>query len=389
MKYSKILILRLSAAGDIVLTFPAFFFLASGIGGGCVIDWAVDERFADLLDLLPGVNKKILFPSKTLKSKTASYIAKARAAWNFIKEIRRGGYDLVIDFQGLFKSGAVSFLSGCRARAAFAPGGHDSREFNHWLNNKIISVPETGPLASKIIYRSLCLAAGAIDAAPPGGYQPRKLITPPGDNAKINSFIDEISRAGSGGNDLSGVNGSGGYNYAPKIIVLNPFTNWPTKTWPADKWIELVKLIRRDEILKKSPAVILWGPAEKAAAESIAASDGLSFISPPTSFKEVFSLIDRSDAVISGDSFALHAAFILNKPAAALFGASDPARCAPFGDKTALVTQKLDCQHCFKKICPLCGAAAAATSAAAAAANACITGITPQEVLTALHTIIR
>ncbi len=389
MKYSKILILRLSAAGDIVLTFPAFFFLAAN-SGGAAIDWAVDERFADLLDLLPGVNKKILFPSKTLKSKTVSYLAKTSAAWNFIKEVRRGGYDLVIDFQGLFKSGVVSFLSGCRTRAAFAPGGHDSRELNHWLNNKIISVPETGPLASKIIYRSICLAAGAIDAAPPAGYQPRKLISPPGDNAKINSFIDEISRAGRGGNEGGVVNGSdndgGGCNSVSKIITINPFTNWSTKTWPVDKWIELIKLIRRDDILKESPVVILWGPAEKAAAESIAASDELSYISPPTSFKEVFSLIDRSCAVISGDSFALHAAFVLNKPAAALFGASDPARCAPFGDNAALITRKLECQHCFKKICPLSGTAAGDETGDNV--NACITGILPEEVLKALRKII-
>lgn len=370
MKYSKILILRLSAAGDIVLTFPAFFFLSVN-GGGAAIDWAVDERFADLLDLLPGVNKKILFPSKTLKSKTASYLAKASAAWNFIKEVRRGGYDLVIDFQGLFKSGAVSFLSGCRTRAAFAPGGHDSRELNHWLNNKIISVPETGPLASKIISRSICLAAGAIDASPPAGYKPYKLITPPSDNVKINSFIDEISRG----------------RADSKFITINPFTNWPTKTWPADKWIELIKLIRGDEALKTAAVVILWGPSEKAAAESIAASDELSYISPPTSFKEVFSLIDRSCAVISGDSFALHAAFVLNKPAAALFGASDPARCAPFGDNAALITQNLDCQHCFKKICPLIGTAAGGETGGNI--NACITGILPEEVLKGLRKIIQ
>lgn len=380
MKYSKILILRLSAAGDIVLTFPAFFFLSAN-SGGAAIDWAVDERFTDLLDLLPGVNKKILFPSKTLKSKTVSYMAKVSAAWNFIKEIRRGGYDLVIDFQGLFKSGAVSFLSGCRTRAAFAPGGHDSRELNHWLNNKIISVPETGPLASKIIYRSICLAAGAIDTAPPAGYEPGKLITPPADNFKINSFIDEIyGRSGIGGGAVS------------KIITINPFTNWPTKTWPVDKWIELIKLVRRDEALKTAAVVVLWGPAEKAAAESIAASDELCYISPPTSFKEVFCLIDRSCAVISGDSFALHAAFVLNKPAAALFGASDPARCAPFGDKAVLVTQNLQCQHCFKKICPLTGAAAEETkkeTAAGGAVNACITGILPEEVFKALRKIIQ
>ena len=71
MKYSKILIIRLSAAGDIVLTFPAYFFLAEKIAD-VKIDWAVDERFTDLPGLLPGLNKKIVFPARTLKSPAGS-----------------------------------------------------------------------------------------------------------------------------------------------------------------------------------------------------------------------------------------------------------------------------------------------------------------------------
>lgn len=358
MKYSKILIIRLSAAGDIVLTFPAFFFLAEKIAGA-KIDWAVDERFADLPSLLPGLNKKIVFPARTLKSPKASYASKIAAAWNFIREIRREKYDLVIDFQGLFKSGAISFLSKASVRAAFAPGGHDSREMNHWLNNKIISVPEGGPLAAKIIYRSLYLAALASDQTPPGDYTMKRLVEPERGNPKITSFFDEIK----------------GLGRADKIIAINPFTNWPTKTWPADKWMELIKLIRRDDKLKNYAVAVLWGPAEKEAAERIAASDELSFISPPTTFREVFGVLDGADAVISGDSFALHAAFVLNKPAVAVFGASDPARCAPFGDRTAVVTRGLECQHCFKKTCRL-------------ATDECIKSVDPAAVLEALRRVV-
>ncbi len=336
MKPSKILIIRLSAAGDIILTFPACIFLIKNFPEA-KIDWAVDERFSDLPGLVAGVNKKIIFPGKTLKNKNLSAAEKIKAAWNFIKEIRRENYDLVIDFQGLFKSGLISFLSGAKVRAALAPGGHDSREFNHWLNNKIIKIDSDNPISSKILYRSLNLAARAAGAVSPENFTMEKLVVPPAGRAEIGSFFETIRHKSKNG----------------KIIALNPFTNWPTKTWPAEKWMELIREFRREDKLKNFAAVILWGPAEKETAEKIAASDELTFISPPTSLVEVFSVLERCDAVVSGDSFALHAAFVLNKPVAALFGASDPARCAPFGEKTVLATQKLECQHCFKRTCPL------------------------------------
>ncbi len=420
MKYSKILILRLSAAGDIVLNFPAALFLADTMSGAS-IDWAVDERFVKLPGLLPCINKIIPFPSKILKNPYVSYIDKIKAFWFFIKEIRRGGYDLVIDFQGLFKSGVISFFSKSPVRAAFAPGGRDSREFNHIFNNKIIKIggndkhgliekkienggvcyndenkkdgAEFNPLIEKILYRSLCLAARAVDVEIPGGYTPCKLIVPPENNAVINSFIDSIVPAESGvsrfaisgksgaggliddGNSrrVNGINKKDGENF--KIIILNPFTNWPTKTWPVGKWIELIGLIEKEKKYKNTAIVILWGPAEKDAAERIASAANFVYLSPPTAFDEVFSLIDRADAVISGDSFALHAAFILNKPVVALFGASEPARCAPFGPNAAVVKQNLNCQHCFKKTC-------------SRKTNECIAGIKPSAVLDALSAFL-
>lgn len=362
MKYSKILILRLSAAGDIVLTFPAFFWLAENCAGA-KIDWAVDERFAGLLDLLAGLNRAVVFPSKALRGKSSSLAAKSSAVWRFVREVRRERYDLVIDFQGLFKSGAVSFLSGASVRAAFAPGGHDSREMNHWLNNKIVAIPAGSggdALSSKIIYRSIYLAARAIDRDPPAGYSMGRLVEPGPGRAGLGAFFDEIRRGGRAG----------------RIIALNPFTNWPTKTWPAVKWAALIASARKRPGFADAAFIVLWGPSEKETAEKIAAADELAFVSPPTTLREVFCVLDRCDAAVSGDSFALHAAFVLGKPVVALFGASDPARCAPFGPNAATVTPGLSCQHCFKKTC-------------ARGTEECIKMIEPAAVLDALASVIR
>jgi len=337
MAYSSILIIRLSSAGDIVLTFPAFFYLANKFPRA-KIDWVVDARFSSLLDLLPGVNKKIVFPGKTLKDKTKSISERFSALRLFLGGLRADKYDLSIDFQGLFKSGSIAFASRAKKRFSFKPGGHDSREMNHLFQTDLVDPekPFTEGLSTKIFYRSLMLASKAA-----GGdilKTPGKLQIPAEDHEKAASFFEDARK-----------------NFEfDRVVVLNPFTNWVTKTWPVEKWIKLITLSRRDDRFFKTLFVLLWGPAELSAAEKIAREAGPgTMLSPQTTLREVFAFLDSSDITISGDSFALHAAHMLGRPTVSLFGASDPARCAPAGEKAETVTLKLPCQHCFKKTCRL------------------------------------
>ncbi|HNY13795.1 MAG TPA: glycosyltransferase family 9 protein, partial [Candidatus Wallbacteria bacterium] len=333
----KILIIRLSSAGDLVLTFPAFFYLLNKFPDSS-IDWVVDARFSSLLDLLPGVNKKIIFPGKTLKDKTRPLSERFVALRRFLGELRAEKYDLSIDFQGLFKSGFIAFASKSKKRFSFKPGGHDSREMNNIFQTDLIDAekPFAEGLSTKIFYRSLMLASKATGGEI--GKMPIKLSIPIEDREMADSFFVEARKK---------------FEF-DRVIVLNPFTNWATKTWPVEKWIELIQLSRRDPRLVKALFILLWGPAELSSAEKIAAEAGPgAMLSPPTTLREVFAILDRADITVSGDSFALHAAYILEKPTVALFGASDPARCAPVGEKAETVTLKLPCQHCFKKTCRL------------------------------------
>ena len=359
MKYSKILIIRLSAAGDIVLTFPAYSFLRQAFPDA-VIDWAVDERFSGLIDLMPNLGRKIIFPGKTLKNKNISLLDKIRSMLTFIKEIRRERYDLIIDFQGLFKSGIISFLSRGGIKAGFAPGGHDSREMSHIFKNRIIKFNDSEAceeLKDKILYRSLYLASKASEI---------DLIIP---DVKIN-FCDSGTKKAVEFYEKIELK-----QHLAKKIILNPFTNWVTKTWPIENWIELIKIARSDEKLKNTGFIIMWGPAEKALAEKIVSCDNMSFMAPDTTFNEAFSILDGADAVVSGDSFALHASFILKKKTIALFGASEPARCAPFGGNSITISAGLECQHCFKKTCRF-------------NTEECIRKIAPQNVLNALKELV-
>jgi len=379
MKSSNILLIRLSSAGDVVLTFPAYFYLKKRIPEA-KITWAIDERFENLLDLLPdsggairkddsggAIRKddggesgiaKVVFPGKTLKKKDRTVGEKIAVLKSFTGALRACKYDIAIDFQGLFKSGLISYLSGAGRRLAFAPGGHDSREMNRIFQTDLLKPDDAHPLSSRIMYRSICLAAAACGESP--SMPEIELAVPDADKNKMSSFFDSIKSEGP----------------FSKTILLNPFTNWPTKTWPADKWRALIELAKKSPKFSDALFLIFWGPSEKAGAERIASGfDRGVFLAPDTTLRESFALIGRADAVISGDSFALHAAFISKKPVVAVFGASDPARCAPFGANSRTVAHSLPCQYCFKKTCKF-------------GTNECIEGVKPVSVLDALDSLL-
>ena len=77
------------------------------------IDFLVNPKFAGLLDYSPvKISKKVLFEREKL-GKIGSFIG---ASMQLRRELRRGNYDLVIDFQGLFRSAFFSFLAGANRR---------------------------------------------------------------------------------------------------------------------------------------------------------------------------------------------------------------------------------------------------------------------------------
>ena len=107
----RLLIVRLGAVGDIIHTLPVAAALRRKFPDATV-DWAVDERYAELLELTPVIDRPIVLASRSRP---------AVAAWlAFRRELRDGGYDVALDLQGLAKSAAAVWLSGATRRVGFA-----------------------------------------------------------------------------------------------------------------------------------------------------------------------------------------------------------------------------------------------------------------------------
>ncbi len=141
MKNQKILVLRLSAVGDVIRTLPAVKALKEQSPSSS-ITWIVEEPSRALLESQPEVDEVILFPRK----KWTRGIKSFRGIWGtigevrgFIKDLRSRRFDVALDFHGIFKSGVLSLLSGSPKRVGY--DRRSTKEGNFFFSNVKVVLP--------------------------------------------------------------------------------------------------------------------------------------------------------------------------------------------------------------------------------------------------------
>ena len=314
----KILIVRLSAIGDVVHALPALNALRTEFPDAR-IDWLVEELYSNILLDHPQLNYICVFQKKWRKKFFQNFSGKILP---FYKRLRSVKYDWAIDFQGLTKSGVAAWFTGARKIIGF--GDRDGRELNKLFTNCKIHPPQN----VHVIKKNLSLLQ------PFGIEDPElKFVFP--------SFEKEKKRFASLGN----------------FMAVNPGAGWITKRLTISTLAETCAEISK---WKKRKFIITWGPGEEEMSEElrekITGNGGEAELAPPTNLRELCALISRSDFFFGGDTGPTHIAAAMGIPTLSFFGASDPHRNGPYGPRTA-VFQKTDlpCVPCWKTECPLKG----------------------------------
>jgi heptosyltransferase-1 len=273
MEPSEILVVRLSAMGDIIFALPAVATLKRSFPQAR-ITWAVKPRWAVLLRDNPYVDR--ILPVD-------------RPRWR----LGETPFDLAVDFQGLLKSA----LTGWMARPAQILG------FD-WplLRERAAGVFYTARAASSarhVVDLNLDLAASA-------GARRRTIEFP----------LPDFPAEG----DLP----------ASDFVLTSPAAGWEAKQWPPEYYARLAGLLRDRTGL---PLVVNCGPPDRARAAAIVhqAPPGCAVLNV-TSVAGLLGVTRRARAVLGVDSGPLHVAAVLGKPGVALFGPTDPARNGPYGD---------------------------------------------------------
>jgi len=287
----RILIIRLSAIGDVVM--------ASSLAGAirarypdAYIAWLTQPEAAGLLDANPALNEVIVWPrdswGRLWRAGQGRRLAGEMTA--FVRKLRARRFDLALDAQGLLKSGVWAWLSKAPVRI-----GIGGREGSGHLMTQVLSAPKNNPLIASE-YR---LLAETVDAKT--------------DDWSLRLSLSPQDRASA--EKVSAVAGTGGY------IVLCPFTTRPQKHWIEDRWRAIAWRVAARWGLS---TVILGGPGDQQAGANIAAAGGAENLAGQTSLRQAAAILESARAVIGVDTGLTHMATLLNRPTVALFGSTQP-----------------------------------------------------------------
>ncbi|MBN1972086.1 MAG: glycosyltransferase family 9 protein [Sedimentisphaerales bacterium] len=297
-----------SALGDIVLALPALAALRKSFPDA-KISWLVRPEFAPLLENHPYLNEIILFDRKHLGQALSNKKAFG-SLHSLIKQLRQQKFDAIFDFQGLFRTAFMSWLSGCKKRYGLA----NAREFAHlFYTDKIEHNSDCIHLVD--LYLKMVQAAGAI-------------------NDKVEFVIPSNPTALDSVKKLLKT-----HNIEPlKYIVFIPGSAHETKCWPAERFAQLADIISSQY---DYPIITAGSNSEKNKAETISklAKTEIINFAGQTSLKELVELLRMAKLAVSNDTGPGHIASALGTPLVMMYSWSNPARIAPYGRPECMVAR--------------------------------------------------
>lgn len=330
---NNFLIVRLGALGDVVHGIPVAAALRNEFPIAR-IDWMVDPRYVELLDLVTGIDRRIPVDPRAITR--GSEREKFRQT---LRELRQAHYEAVIDLQGLLKSAMLA--RSVRGRQTI---GFPRRHLREPLARLFYTVAPDPGEATHVIYKNLALLA------------PLKVL-----DRRVRFPLD-VPATATVGQILE--------RFHPReYVLINPGAAWPNKRWPPNRFGELASAIRRDFGWR---SLVLWGPGEQELAHDVVeASEGAAESSPPTTITDLVGVARHARLMISGDTGPLHIAGAVGTPIVALYGPTRPERNGPWGLDDIAISRVQRCSCVYERTCK--------------APERCIDDISVAEVMSAVH----
>lgn len=311
----RILIVKLSSLGDILHALPAAVALRDRFPKSWIC-WLVDERFGSILDGHPAVDQVILArASRRLSGLWGESYWRAAAQYAIGPRLARERFDLVIDMQGLFRTGVFTAATGAPVRAGLASAREGAPLFyTHCVRGD-------QPHAVERCF-ALARALGAKGPIPKFGLSP----SPAGKLAAERLLASLAIRRPSG--------------YA----VFAVRTSRPNKDWNVAGFAEVARELLHRHALS---SLIIGGTADRADADRVSElSNGAARSVAGLPMETSIGLLAGARLFLGNDSGPLHLAVALDRPVVAIFGPTDPARTGPWGQWDHVVRQNDDCRGC-------------------------------------------
>jgi len=314
----RILIVKVSSLGDIIHTLPAVTD-ASLANNDVVFDWVVEENFVEVPAWHPAVDKVIPVAFRRWRRNLLKTWRTSEFG-DFKQSLQAEHYDLVIDAQGLIKSGIISRIS--RGLTIGLSNTTIREPLATLFYNKMYSVPWTDHAVERV----------------------RQLF------ARSLNYRYDKSRVNYGIKFQTNASTSLQTN-RPTIVFLHG-TTWATKHWPKSYWRHLAHIATESGY----HVLIPWGSEEeRSRAGYIAADNQHVSVLDKQSLTGLAGYISESAGVIAVDTGLGHLAAALAKPAVSLYGSTDPKLSGTYGPNQLHLNSDLHCAPCVKKTCGYTG----------------------------------
>jgi lipopolysaccharide heptosyltransferase I len=294
-------IVKLSSIGDVVHALPVAAALKRA-RPDTRITWIAEAREATLLAGHPDVDDVFVADTRGWRRRRPR-LAALREVVTAARALRARAFDVVLDLQGLMKSGLLTAFTRAPRRIGFAAGFQRERA-NALFTNERVRPPAS---ARHVVEQYLALVA-------PLG------IADPAVEFHVPSDADADAR-------IDGLLAGAGIKPGHRLVVISPGAGRPEKAWPVAGFRELARRLT-DEAGAR--LVIVWGPGEEADARAIAGAVGTK-AAPPTSLRDLTALARRAQLVIAADTGPLHIAAAVGARCLGLYGPTSGARNGPYG----------------------------------------------------------
>ena len=313
----RLLIVRLSAMGDVIHTLPAVHMLRDAFPQSH-IGWLIEERWSELL-CAPGASRRgprsalrpLVDEVHTVNLKawgrspfSLSTLQRAATVWN---DVRGARYGLAVDLQGAMRSALLARFS--RARVVYGAAEPRESPASLWYTRKVIArgrhvVEQNLSVAQAVFERELASRPPDISCDFPRDPQAEERI------------VHRLAELGIG-------------NFA----VLNPGAGWGAKRWPAERYGEVARKLAEQGL----QSILNYGPGEEELVRAAEVASGGTAKAMTCTISELIALARRARLFNGGDTGPLHLAAALQVPVVAIFGPTDPARNGPYGARSIVL----------------------------------------------------
>lgn len=304
---ARVLIIRPSALGDVCRTVPVLATLKRA-WPTARIDWMVQDSFAAAIEAHPDLGRVVPFPRAQFDPWWRSPTAFA-ALVRWLGALRRERYDVVLDCQGLLRSGLFAIATGAPRRIGYA-----NAEELGWLG---LNERVDAPMGEHTVDRMLRLASAATGTE---AVRDMRLYTA----AAEREAVAADARLG-------------GKRYA----VIAPTSRWPGKLWPAERYAMVAQWLL-DEGRFEAVAIVgaksergQIDPLLELARRDVRVVD----LVGATSISRLMAVIESSSLVVANDSAAVHMAVGFDRPIVAIYGPTDVSRVGPYGRAESVVQE--------------------------------------------------